>query len=81
MALAHPFELYSQPRLSLAPKISLMNVLSVGSCRFQIHLCISVCIISSEFTRETQQWSTFCQNNSARNQYYFLSFDGMYIYM
>ena len=72
MALAHPFELYSQPRLSVSPKISLMNILSVGSRRFQIHLCISVCIISSEFTRETQQWSNVCQNNSVRNQYFYL---------
>ena len=74
MALAHPFELYSQPRSTVAPKISLMYLYyrypkfeSVGSCRFQIHLCISACIISCEFTRETQQWSYFTQNNSVGN--------------
>ena len=28
------------------------NVESVGSCKFQIHLCILACVMSREFTRE-----------------------------
>ena len=39
------------------PKSPLMNLLleswTVGSCRFQIHLCILGCVMSREFTRET----------------------------
>ena len=42
------------PRVMKSP---LMNLLleswTVGSCRFQIHLCILGCVMSREFTRET----------------------------
>ena len=40
-----------------APKITLMNLLleveSIDSCRFQIHVCILACVMSREFTRES----------------------------
>ena len=46
-----------KPGQALSPKSPLMNLLleswTVGSCRFQIHLCILGCIMSREFTRET----------------------------
>ena len=29
-----------------------LNPLVVGSCRFQIHLCIPACVLRSEFTHE-----------------------------
>ena len=44
--------LYSQARSSVPPKLYYWEVESVGSCRFQIHLCILACVMSSEFTRE-----------------------------
>ena len=47
---------YSQARSSVPPKLPLMiyysKVESVGSCRFQIHLCILACVMSREFTHE-----------------------------
>ena len=53
---------YSQAKSSVPPppppKITLLNlsfeikVESVGSCRFQIHLCIFACVMSREFTRK-----------------------------
>ena len=40
---------YSQARSSVESKVkSCSKVESVGSCRFQIHLCILACAISSE---------------------------------
>ena len=46
-----------KPGQALPPKSPLMNLLfeswTVGSCRFQIHLCILGCVMSREFTRET----------------------------
>ena len=44
---------YSQARSSVPPKIPFIHYLkveSVGSCRFQIHLCILACAMSCEFT-------------------------------
>ena len=46
-----------KPGQASPPKSPLMNLLfeswTVGSCRFQIHLCILGCVMSREFTRET----------------------------
>ena len=46
-----------KPGQALLPKSPLMNLSfeswTVGSCRFQIHLCILGCVMSREFTRET----------------------------
>ena len=46
-----------KPGQALPPKSPLMNLLfeswTVGSCRFQIYLCILGCVMSREFTRET----------------------------
>ena len=42
---------YSQARSSVPPKIVLFESW-IRNCRFQIHLCIPACVISSEFTRE-----------------------------
>ena len=46
-----------KPGQALPPKSPLMNLLfeswTVGSCRFQIHLCILGWVRSREFTRET----------------------------
>ena len=46
-----------KPGQALPPKSPLMNLLfeswTVGSCRFQIHLCILGCVMSREFPRET----------------------------
>ena len=46
-----------KPGQALPPRSPLMNLLfeswTVGSCRFQIHLCILGCVMSREFTRET----------------------------
>ena len=46
-----------KPGQALPPKSPLMNLLfeswTVGSCRFQIHLCILGCVMSREFTRVT----------------------------
>ena len=50
---------YSQPRSSVTPPPPqdsinelIIQVESVVSCRFQIHLCILACVMSREFTRE-----------------------------
>ena len=46
-----------KPGQALPPRSPLMNLLfeswTVGSFRFQIHLCILGCVMSREFTRET----------------------------
>ena len=49
---------YSQARFTVPPKIPLMYLLfeswTVGSCRFQVHLCVhSACVMSREFTRDS----------------------------
>ena len=50
-------KIFYKPGQALSPKSPLMNLLleswTVGSCRFQIHLCILGCVMSREFTRET----------------------------
>ena len=53
---------YGQARSSVPLKIPLMNLLfylfiihiieSIGSCRFQIHLCILACVMGCELPRE-----------------------------